>query len=164
MKASGADEEEGLFRRSARVKTVKEVQSLYDDGLSVDFQSYGNPHLAAGILKKFLRELQEPLMTFALFEALTRVHYMEKDKQLAEVQRILQDELPDDNYVVLKYVFQFLAQVTAKAHINQMTADNVATVFGPNIAWPKGRKSLVCGTGSQVCLILIKSFDDVFLK
>ena len=37
---------------------------------------------------------------------------MEPGKQLTEVQRILKDELPEDNYIILKYVFQFLTQVS----------------------------------------------------
>ncbi|KAK0044682.1 rho GTPase-activating protein 8 isoform X4, partial [Biomphalaria pfeifferi] len=110
LKSSGGDEVEGLFRRCARVSTMKEVQEKYDDGEKVDFNTYDDPHLAAAILKKFLRELQEPLLTFDLFEPITRIHYLEASKQLTEVQRILQDELPEDNYIILKFVFQFLQQ------------------------------------------------------
>ena len=43
-------------------------------GEKVNFYTYGDPHLAAAILKKFLRELKEPLMTFDLFEPITRLH------------------------------------------------------------------------------------------
>ncbi|XP_035826227.1 rho GTPase-activating protein 8 isoform X2 [Aplysia californica] len=165
LKASGADEVKGLFRRCGRVTTMREVQEKYDDGEAVDFESYGDPHLAAAILKKFLRELQEPLMTFDLFEPLTRLHFMEQGKQLTEVQRILKDELPEDNYIILKFVFQFLQQVVDKSDINQMNAENVATVFGPNIAWPKGQANLASVEQAvKFALILIQSFDDVFLR
>ncbi|CAG5128323.1 unnamed protein product, partial [Candidula unifasciata] len=165
LKAVGGDEVEGLFRRCARVSTMREVQERYDDGERIDFQVYSDPHLAAAILKKFLRELQEPLMTYDLFEPITRLHYMDSSKQLSEVQRILQDELPEDNYIILKYVFQFLRQVVSKADVNHMTAENIATVFGPNIAWPKGQTNLAAVEQAvKFSLILVQNFDDVFLR
>ncbi|XP_055887763.1 rho GTPase-activating protein 1-like isoform X3 [Biomphalaria glabrata] len=165
LKSSAGDEVEGLFRRCARVSTMKEVQEKYDDGERVDFNTYDDPHLAAAILKKFLRELQEPLLTFDLFEPITRIHYLEASKQLTEVQRILQDELPEDNYIILKFVFQFLQQVVSKSDINHMTAENVATVFGPNIAWPKGQANLASVEQAvKFALILLQNFDEVFLR
>uniref|UniRef100_A0A2C9L1V8 Rho-GAP domain-containing protein n=1 Tax=Biomphalaria glabrata TaxID=6526 RepID=A0A2C9L1V8_BIOGL len=122
LKSSAGDEVEGLFRRCARVSTMKEVQEKYDDDL-------------------------------------------EASKQLTEVQRILQDELPEDNYIILKFVFQFLQQVVSKSDINHMTAENVATVFGPNIAWPKGQANLASVEQAvKFALILLQNFDEVFLR
>lgn len=58
---------EGLFRRSASVQSVKECQRKYDSGELVDFpsvdESEGAAHLAAALLKAFLRQLSEPLLT-----------------------------------------------------------------------------------------------------
>lgn len=61
---------EGLFRRSANIKAVKDVQELFDSGEQVNFSDYGEQavHVAAVILKTFLRELEEPLLTFNLFQ------------------------------------------------------------------------------------------------
>ena len=63
-------ETEGLFRRSASVTLVREVQSRFNRGEAIDFQRdfAGDYHLAAVTLKTFLRELKEPLMTFELFD------------------------------------------------------------------------------------------------
>ena len=36
------------------------------------------------------------------------------ERQIMEVKRILQDELPDENYVILKYVMQFLVEVSTQ--------------------------------------------------
>lgn len=64
---------EGLFRRSANMKTVKDVQELLNSGEEVNFDDYGEQsvHVASVILKTFLRELEEPLLTFALFNDIT---------------------------------------------------------------------------------------------
>jgi hypothetical protein len=63
-------ETEGLFRRSASVQLVKDLQSKYNQGQPVDF--HGDVHLAAVLLKTFLRELEEPLMTFDLYDEITQ--------------------------------------------------------------------------------------------
>ena len=36
---------------------------------------------------------------------------LEEDRQLIEVQRLFREELPKENYVVLKYIIHFLTQV-----------------------------------------------------
>lgn len=41
--------------------------SLFITGKKVNFEELGDPHLAAVILKLFLRELVEPILTFDLF-------------------------------------------------------------------------------------------------
>lgn len=41
--------------------------SLPHEGLPVDFDQYNELHLPAVILKTFLRELPEPLLTFDLY-------------------------------------------------------------------------------------------------
>lgn len=59
-----------MFRRSASIALVREVQSRINAGEVIDFQRdfSGDYHLAAVTLKTFLRELKEPLMTFDLFD------------------------------------------------------------------------------------------------
>lgn len=63
-------ETEGIFRRSANVAVVKELQNRCNQGLPIDFQ--GDPHIAAVLLKTFLRELDEPLMTYDLYDEITQ--------------------------------------------------------------------------------------------
>lgn len=45
---------------------VRETQTICDRGELVDFK--GNVHLAAVLLKTFLRELEEPLLTYELYD------------------------------------------------------------------------------------------------
>lgn len=58
-----------MFRRSAnavRVKTLKEVANL---GQRPTFE---DPHEAAVLLKMFLRELKEPLLTYELYDEIVQ--------------------------------------------------------------------------------------------
>lgn len=61
-------ETEGLFRRSSSAGVVKGVQEKFNSGQEVTFQLPADVHTAAVIIKTFLRELSEPLLTFDLYD------------------------------------------------------------------------------------------------
>lgn len=57
---------EGIFRKNGNIRRLKELTEAIDrDPLSVDL-TQDNPVQLAALLKKFLRELPDPLMTFKL--------------------------------------------------------------------------------------------------
>ncbi|XP_068612423.1 rho GTPase-activating protein 1 [Brachionichthys hirsutus] len=125
---------EGIFRRSANVTLVKEVQLKYNSGAAVNFREMEDVHLAAVILKTFLRELPEPLLTFQLYNDIVNFASVPSDSQ-ATVMAALLESLPEENYTSLRYLITFLAQVSANSDVNKMTNSNLAVVFGPNLLW-----------------------------
>ncbi|XP_051647641.1 rho GTPase-activating protein 1 isoform X1 [Manacus candei] len=127
---------EGIFRRSANTQVVKEVQQKYNMGVPVDFQQYEDVHLPAVILKTFLRELPEPLLTFGLYSHVVSFQSVEEVNRVDVVRRTLQT-LPEENYQVLRLLIAFLVQVSAHSDRNKMTNANLAVVFGPNLLWAK---------------------------
>ncbi|XP_005522510.1 PREDICTED: rho GTPase-activating protein 1 [Pseudopodoces humilis] len=127
---------EGIFRRSANTQVVREVQQKYNMGVPVDFQEYEDVHLPAVILKTFLRELPEPLLTFGLYSHVVSFQSVEEVKRVDIVRKTLQD-LPEENYQVLRLLTAFLVQVSAHSDRNKMTNTNLAVVFGPNLLWAK---------------------------
>uniref|UniRef100_A0A3Q4H8E3 Rho GTPase-activating protein 1-like n=1 Tax=Neolamprologus brichardi TaxID=32507 RepID=A0A3Q4H8E3_NEOBR len=129
--ASGL-EIEGIFRRSANVTLVKEVQLRYNSGATVNFREMEDVHLAAVILKTFLRELPEPLLTYQLYNDI--VNFACNESQVT-VMKTLVESLPEENYASLRYLITFLAQVSANSEVNKMTNSNLAVVFGPNLLW-----------------------------
>ena len=46
-------------------------------------------------------------------------------------------ELPEDNRRVLDFVVALMNDVALRADENKMTRNNLAIVFGPNLAWPR---------------------------
>jgi hypothetical protein len=57
---------EGIFRKNGNIKRLKTVTDTLDrDPFACDFQD-DNPIQIAALLKKFLREMPDPLMTFRL--------------------------------------------------------------------------------------------------
>ncbi|KAM6131158.1 rho GTPase-activating protein 1 [Pterocles gutturalis] len=127
---------EGIFRRSANTQVVREVQQKYNMGVPVDFQQYEDVHLPAVILKTFLRELPEPLLTFGLYSHVVSFQSVEEENRVDVVRKTLQT-LPEENYEVLHLLTAFLVQVSAHSDRNKMTNTNLAVVFGPNLLWAK---------------------------
>ncbi|XP_063043988.1 rho GTPase-activating protein 1 isoform X1 [Engraulis encrasicolus] len=127
-------EMEGIFRRSANVTLVKTVQEKYNSGEEVNFGEMEDVHLAAVILKTFLRELPEPLLTYQLYNDIINFQNVDKDAQVVTIQNLLA-MLPQENYASLKYLILFLAEVSAQSEINKMNNSNLAVVFGPNLLW-----------------------------
>ncbi|KAF7648138.1 hypothetical protein LDENG_00161500 [Lucifuga dentata] len=125
---------EGIFRRSANVTLVKEVQLKYNSGEAVSFREMEDIHLAAVILKTFLRELPEPLLTFHLYNDIVNFNSVPSDSQVVVMKKLL-ESLPEENYASLRYLVTFLAQVSSSSDINKMTNSNLAVVFGPNLLW-----------------------------
>ena len=72
--------------------------------------SDGDVHIAAVILKTFLKELEEPLLTFELFDDILNVESLTKDDKVLVIKNILQ-QLPQQNYAVLKHLVEFLSLV-----------------------------------------------------
>ncbi|NXY12986.1 RHG08 protein, partial [Atrichornis clamosus] len=102
---------EGLFRRSASIQTIKDVQKLYNQGKSVNFDDYHDIHIPAVILKTFLRELPQPLLTFDCYDHILGITSVESCLRVTRCKQIIQG-LPEHNYVVLKYLICFLHMVS----------------------------------------------------
>uniref|UniRef100_A0A452IQS2 Rho GTPase activating protein 8 n=1 Tax=Gopherus agassizii TaxID=38772 RepID=A0A452IQS2_9SAUR len=133
---------EGLFRRSASIQTIKEIHKLYNQGKPVNFDDYGDIHIPAVILKTFLRELPQPLLTFESYDQILGITSVESSLRVTSCKQVIQG-LPEHNYVVLKYLICFLHMVSQESIYNKMTGSNLACVFGLNLIWPpKGASSL----------------------
>lgn len=52
------------------INTVKDCKNICNSGGIVNFES--NPHIPAVLLKNFLRDLEEPIMTYDLYEEITQ--------------------------------------------------------------------------------------------
>ncbi|XP_078310671.1 rho GTPase-activating protein 8-like isoform X3 [Crassostrea virginica] len=154
---------EGIFRRSANAVQLKAVQKKFNHGERVDFAVEGDEHIPAVALKIFLRDLQEPLLTFDLYQPVLRLHTVEDERRVAEVRRMLHEELPEDNYQILKFIVQLLTEVVDHSAINKMNSSNLAIVFGPNLLWPKGQASLSSmGYLNNFARFLIDNYSQVF--
>jgi len=60
---------EGIFRRSGNISRINELKKKINEG-SIEIVNFSNEdtHVVAGLLKTFLRDLSEPLLTFELYD------------------------------------------------------------------------------------------------
>jgi len=157
---------EGIFRRSANAKDVREVQESFDRGSAVDFSAYADVHVPAVILKTFLRELPEPILTFDLYNHILSLWDMDRDVRVKVASQLITTRLPEENYFVLKFILTFLTEVVSNAHINKMTSSNLSIVFGPNLLWPQGAPANLSAMQhiNNFTLLLLDHFDEIFLR
>ncbi|XP_060931736.1 rho GTPase-activating protein 8-like isoform X2 [Limanda limanda] len=154
---------EGLFRRSARVQLIKDVQKLYNLGKPVNFDLYGDVHVPAVILKTFLRELPEPVLTFRVYSQVQDILNVENILRVTTCKQIV-ESLPEHNFIVLKFLLSFLHMVSQESINNKMSASNLSCVFGVNLVWPRhGSISLTALTPINIFTeLLIEHFLTVF--
>ncbi|ETE69488.1 Rho GTPase-activating protein 17, partial [Ophiophagus hannah] len=134
--------EEGLFRIAAGASKLKKLKAALDCSSSHLDEFYSDTQAVAGALKSYLRELPEPLMTYALYEEWTQVaNIQDQDKKLQDLWRICQI-LPKPNLANFRYLIKFLAKLAQYSDINKMTPSNIAIVLGPNLLWAKNEGSL----------------------
>eukprot|EP01119_Soliformovum_irregulare_P003865 TRINITY_DN14913_c0_g1_i1.p1 TRINITY_DN14913_c0_g1~~TRINITY_DN14913_c0_g1_i1.p1 ORF type:complete len:743 (+),score=254.87 TRINITY_DN14913_c0_g1_i1:55-2283(+) len=128
-------EAEGIFRISGGSEEVGSLRTQFDALTEVPKQPLNlagkSPHAVAGILKMFFRELPEPLLTFDLYTTITT-----SNLDIPTMKAILKN-IPESNRVLLKYLAIFLTQVAASESKNKMGLANLATVFGPNLLYPR---------------------------
>ncbi|KAF5929561.1 hypothetical protein HPG69_006283, partial [Diceros bicornis minor] len=154
---------EGLFRRSASVQTVREIQRLYNQGKPVNFDDYGDIHIPAAILKTFLRELPQPLLTSEAYEQILGItstscsRGVESSLRVTHCRQILQS-LPEHNYAVLSYLMGFLHEVSRESIFNKMNSSNLACVFGLTLTWPSQ------GASSFSALVPLNLFTELLIE
>ncbi|KAK4304536.1 hypothetical protein Pmani_023513 [Petrolisthes manimaculis] len=124
---------EGLYRKSGAQTKVRAVKSHMErDPDNVDF-SETPIHVRATILKFFLRELPEPLLTFECYDPLLRAtELQDPDDQLQTIYGIIKD-IPKLNYDLLERLVFHMVRVAQQEEYNRMSANALAIVFAPCI-------------------------------
>lgn len=90
-------------------------------------------HVRTTILKFFLRELPEPLLTFECYDPLLRAtELQDPDDQLQTIYGIIKD-IPKLNYDLLERLVFHMVRVAQQEEYNRMSANALAIVFAPCI-------------------------------
>ncbi|XP_067417310.1 unconventional myosin-IXb isoform X3 [Emydura macquarii macquarii] len=122
---------EGIYRKSGSANRMRELkQLLQTDPNSVQLENYP-VHTITGILKQWLRELPDPLMTCAQYSDFLRaVELPEKQEQLIAIYSVL-EQLPQANHNTLERLIFHLVKVALIEDINRMSPNALAIVFAP---------------------------------
>ena len=145
---------EGVFRKNGNIRGLKELSDKIDaKEVEVDF-SKENPVQVAALLKKFLRELPDPLLTHKLyrlfitsqsksvalnvFEILTLASEINDEEKRRRVLHLTCCLLPKTHRDSLEILFSFLVWASSFSQVDEesgskMDTHNLATVITPNI-------------------------------
>ncbi|XP_052025330.1 rho GTPase-activating protein 18 [Apodemus sylvaticus] len=131
----GGLETEGLLRipgAAMRIKNLcQELEAKFYEG-TFNWESV-KQHDAASLLKLFLRELPQPLLSMEYLKAFQAVQNLPTKKEQLQALNLLVILLPDANRDTLKALLEFLQRVIDNKEKNKMTAVNVAMVMAPNL-------------------------------
>jgi len=127
--------EEGLFRRSPSMHLIKTVKEAYNIGnANITIQSLNNTHLAAVILKTFVRELPKPVFPAELYPEFKKINYKIEPSELAvEINENILDKITTNNRMLFAEICRLLKEVHLNSQYNLMSANNLAIVWTPNL-------------------------------
>uniref|UniRef100_A0A8C4KCR7 Myosin IXB n=1 Tax=Dromaius novaehollandiae TaxID=8790 RepID=A0A8C4KCR7_DRONO len=122
---------EGIYRKSGSANRMKELKQLLQaDPNSVKLENYPI-HTITGILKQWLRELPDPLMTSAQYNDFLRaVELPGKQEQICAIYSVL-EQLPQANHNTLERLIFHLVKVALIEDVNRMSPNALAIVFAP---------------------------------
>lgn len=123
---------EGIYRVSGIKSKVDELKAAYDREETPNLEEY-EPNTVASLLKQYLRDLPENLLTKELMprfeEACGRSTESEK---VQEFQRLLK-ELPECNYLLISWLIVHMDHVIAKELETKMNIQNISIVLSPTV-------------------------------
>lgn len=150
---------EGLFRINGNIKRLRLLTEEVNMNPTnfPDFLDENAIQLAA-LLKKFFRELPEPLLITTLFSLWIKC--MDNQEKLKLVYCLL----PKYHRNCCEVLFSFLKYVSTFSSGSKMDVHNIATVFSPNILYSSDETSHEdSGLSIKVVEHLIKSSEDMAL-
>ncbi|CAL8102274.1 unnamed protein product [Calicophoron daubneyi] len=127
-------DEEGIFRKCAPQRTVQELADLYDTASPGPILIPGthSVHVAAGLLKKYLHELPEPLVPYRYYDRLKSAGFIIESGQDLEPVTAVLETLPSPNYNLMQFICQLLHEVSQHESNNRMSIANLARMFAPS--------------------------------
>ncbi|ORX43361.1 RhoGAP-domain-containing protein [Piromyces finnis] len=154
LDANDAQNEEGIYRLSGSTSTIKALKDKFNNEGDYDLlnsDEYYDIHAVAGLLKLFLRELKEPILTRELQSKFLHIPELEsRNQKIYELANLI-SLLPLGNYTLLRCLSAHLVRIVQNSSINKMTLHNVTIVFSPTLNIPAG-----------VFMLLLSEFQIIF--
>lgn len=132
---------EGLFRKSGHLGRQRMLRDKINFGgagcISADLKAgLFTVHDCANVLKQFLGELKDPVLSGRHYLAHCQVAEMKNEDKKIQTLQLLIRLLPDENFRLLKSLL-FLLHSAARSAGNLMTAESLGTIFAPHLLVPK---------------------------
>ncbi|XP_014770650.1 rho GTPase-activating protein 29 isoform X3 [Octopus bimaculoides] len=161
----------GIYRVSGVKSKVENLCMQFEadpDGVDLEQQ---HPNVITSVLKMYLRQLPEPLLTFDAYGGFIQTAKeinagtISGEKIIEKLKELI-GQLPPANSKTTSLLISHLQQVSTESDENQMNASNLGIVFGPTLLRPYEGTPLssLVDTYYQTMSVelLIKHADELF--
>ncbi|CAB0041734.1 unnamed protein product [Trichogramma brassicae] len=163
--------QEGIFRRTGKLTRQQELKTALCQGHALSlYEGKFSVHDYASVLKGFLADLSEPLLTDQLYPAHCQIAELcsstSNESKLLRSLQLLLLLLPVPNRIVLKYIINLLNKTAAHENSNKMNCDTLATLFTPHLLCPRKLSPEALHMNSQtlsgLVAFMIKKGNELF--
>lgn len=157
----------GIYRVNGVKTRVEKLCQAFENGKELVELSHAPPHDISNVLKLYLRQLPEPLISFRFYHELVglakdslkaeaelkaasrgRPEVAENEAAVAAIAmasrlRELLRDLPQENRATLQYLLRHLRRIVEVEQDNKMTPGNLGIVFGPTLLRPRPTEATV---------------------
>ncbi|XP_076082057.1 uncharacterized protein LOC143052833 isoform X3 [Mytilus galloprovincialis] len=123
---------EGIYRISGVKSKIQLLKDCYNKGLPVFLEEH-EPNIVASLLKQFLRELPEPVLTAWLMPKFEEASVLKSEKSKVERFHKLIHDLPKPNRMLLSWMIVHMTHVIERQKENKMSLQNVSIVLSPTM-------------------------------
>ncbi|KAJ2397988.1 Rho GTPase activating protein, partial [Coemansia sp. RSA 2603] len=131
--------EEGIYRLSGAALTLASLRKEFNSSRDYNLLKLSRPpdvHAVANLLKAYLRELPEKVLTTRLYLDFVRVADLAERSDRVHELGCLVSDMPLANYTLLRALTAHLIRIVQKADVNRMTLRNIGIVFSPSLGIP----------------------------
>ncbi|KAL1406000.1 Rho-type GTPase activating protein Rga1 [Vanrija albida] len=160
---------EGIFRKNGNIRKLQLIAEQLDKDYSSVTLSEENPVQLAALLKRFLREIPDPLLTFRLHKLFCSAATLPSHEERIRSLHLLLTLLPKANRDTLEVLFVFLRWVASFSYKDEETGSrmdmaNLATVITPSILYAKGGNAARDESfiGIQAVQQLLENQDELY--
>lgn len=158
---------EGVFRKNGNLKTLRELCETIDaNPSSVPDLAKENAIQLSALLKKFLREMPNPLLTFKLFDLWILSQKVKDPAEKRTFFELSYSLLPRAHRDLAEVLFFFFLWSSSFSHLDEqngskMDVHNLATVLSPNVLYAKPSEvARPAQTGKAVAATYYDAFGE----
>jgi len=123
----------GIFRQSGNQMKINEYKQILNESGGELNLTNAHCHDLTGLLKHFLRELPEPLISTKLYHSYRAAAKIEDNEERSELLNSLTLLLPDANQSLLAYLLKYLFLLSTYHEKNKMDMNNISICLAPTV-------------------------------
>ena len=134
---------EGIYRLAGGNTKINRLLTAFRSNawaVQISREEYSE-HDVANVLKRFVRQLSEPLLTERLRDDFLNAADLQQESEKLERYRQLLGKMPAINYNTLRRLMGHLHTVADQCDKNLMPVINLSPLWGPNITTVDGQES-----------------------